>query len=60
MVKIEDDCVCCGLPCLGSSCPNKNVRHYYCDECGDETELYDFDGKELCLYCIKDKLHTIQ
>jgi hypothetical protein len=55
MTKKEDHCVDCGLPCLGSSCPNRNVLVYYCDQCGEEIgELYEVDGKDLCESCLKD------
>lgn len=51
-VRYEDQCCDCGLPCLGSSCPNKNVPVWYCDRCGDEgVDLYEVDGKEVCEYC---------
>ena len=40
MVRIENDCVGCDLPCI-SSCPYREVEHYYCDECkGDVAALY--------------------
>lgn len=58
MVKYENHCCGCavpGYPCLGSSCPNRNVPVYYCDKCGDELEeIYDVDGEELCEECLKD------
>ena len=62
MKRYENDCVSCPkeLGCLGSSCPMKNVLHYYCDECGDETDLYDFDGEELCIDCIKERLKPVE
>jgi hypothetical protein len=58
MLKIEDRCCGCaapGYPCEGNSCPNKNVRVYYCDKCGDEItdEVYEVDGKDLCEGCLK-------
>ena len=62
MVQYEDRCVGCssmGLPCYGNSCPNKNVPVHYCDECGDETQLYEFDGQELCIDCIRRMLHKV-
>ncbi len=62
MVKYEDECVGCrslGLPCHGDSCRNRNVPHFYCDECGEENELYEFDGKELCISCIENKLQKV-
>lgn len=39
MVKYEDECYGCATesyPCLGSACPNRHVKHLYCDECYDE------------------------
>jgi hypothetical protein len=38
MTKIENECCGCATesyPCLGSACPNRNVKHYYCDKCND-------------------------
>lgn len=56
MVRIEDDCVGCrdlGLYCMGSSCPNRNVKHFYCDRCKCESEeLYDVSGDEVCEDCL--------
>lgn len=59
MKQVENDCVDCGLPCLGNACPYRNVLHFYCDECGDEAELYHFNGKELCLNCIEESLEKV-
>lgn len=60
MISVEDECVDCGLPCLGSSCRYRNVKHYICDECGDEPEhLYKWQGRELCLECIEQELERV-
>ena len=59
MKRLENECVDCGLPCLGNSCPNRNVPRFYCDECGDEAQLYDFDGEELCIDCIEKRLDKV-
>lgn len=59
MKRLENECVDCGLPCLGKSCPNRNVSRFYCDECGDEAQLYDFDGEELCISCIEKRLDKV-
>ena len=62
MVKYEDECCGCAVPaypCLGSTCPNRHVAHHYCDDCGDETQLYEWDDKELCLDCIEKYLEKI-
>ena len=56
----ENECVGCGLPCWGSACPHSNVTRYYCDKCGEETELYHFDDEELCLDCIVDRLERVE
>lgn len=62
MKTIEDECVGCPPErgCLGSSCPYKNVVHYYCDDCGEETQLYYYDGKELCIDCIEKTLEKVE
>ena len=55
MVKIENHCVDCGLPCLGKACPNREVEVHYCDKCGEELEdIFEVDGEELCEECLKD------
>ena len=57
MRKIIDMCCDCATetyPCLGSSCPNRNVRVYYCDHCKCEIDgdIYEADGEELCEECL--------
>lgn len=62
MTKYEDECVCCPpeMGCLGSACPNRNVKHLYCDKCkADCEELYDYDGEELCEECLLDSFKKI-
>ena len=63
MIKYENECCDCavpGYPCMGSSCPNRNVKHPYCDKCkADCEELYDYDGEELCEDCLKDSFEKI-
>ena len=64
MKTIENECVGCtsmGLPCMGSSCPNRNVVRCYCDECGEETTLYYYDDdKELCADCLLEKFEIVE
>ena len=61
MVKYENECVSCGLPCLGNACPNRNVPHYYCDECKDEIEgdRYEEDGDDLCESCLLKRFRVV-
>ena len=61
MVRVESDCVECGLPCLYESCPHYRVVRYECDDCGDEVEdLYHFDGEELCIDCVEKRLERVE
>lgn len=60
MIKRENECVDCGLPCLGSSCPNRNVIRIYCDKCGEEGKIYHYDGEHLCITCIEDTLEEVE
>lgn len=55
MRRYEDECVSCGLPCLGSSCPNRNVLRIYCDRCDSEAD-YCFDEEDLCENCLEKEL----
>lgn len=58
MREVENNCVDCGLPCLGSSCPHRNAVFYYCDICGEYAE-YKIDGKDLCDKCAEEYLNEI-
>ncbi len=54
--KIENQCVDCGLPCLGNSCPYRNVPVDYCDDCGDEGAEYRLDNEDLCKECAEERI----
>lgn len=65
MISIENDCCGCAVPaypCLGESCPLRHQKHYYCDDCGDETDkLYRLDdGEELCESCVLERLEVAE
>lgn len=60
MIRYENECVSCGLPCLGSSCPNRNVVHYYCDYCGNEDRLYHYDNLEVCEECLLKQFEVVE
>ena len=64
MIKYENECCDCAVPaypCIGEGCPNRNVPHYYCDECGEESyDLYEFDGQQLCIDCIEKRLKKVE
>ena len=63
MIKYEDECCGCATesyPCMVGACPNRNVKHLYCDKCGDDCEeLYKCDGEELCEDCLLDSFDKI-
>ena len=56
----QNDCVGCPQGCIHCS-RGRDYRVYYCDDCvknaDDDTPLYDWDGKELCFDCIKERLN---
>ena len=54
------DCATPGFPCLGSSCPNRNVERFFCDKCGAEGRLYEYDGKELCDECLLENFPVVE
>lgn len=63
MISYENECVGCATesyPCLGAACSNRNVPHFYCDECGEESTLYEYDGEELCIDCIEKRLPVVE
>lgn len=62
MIEFENECVGCPpeMGCLGSTCKYINVPHYYCDECGDESKLYEYENKELCENCLLEKFPVVE
>ena len=64
MVCYENECCDCATPeypCLGNICPHRNVKHLYCDKCGEDVEtLYICDGYDLCEDCLKLKFEKIE
>ena len=60
MKKIENECVDCGLPCLGNSCKYRNVVRFYCDRCGEEETLYRYGDEELCQYCLLKEFEIVE
>lgn len=62
MIIIEDHCVECPteMGCLGKSCPYQDVEVFYCDECGEEDVLYEFEDEQLCINCILNRLHKVE
>lgn len=57
MVKYENECVGCDLPCAYGACSYYHVPHYFCDRCGEEThKLYDFDGEQFCYWCVDETI----
>ena len=59
MIVIENECVDCGYPCIYEACRFYRVVRYYCDLCGEEADLWRFDGHELCAECILKQLEEV-
>ena len=62
MKVIEHECVGCAseMGCNKNTCRYWNSAHYYCDNCGDEEQLYEFEGEQLCLNCIESRLEKVE
>lgn len=66
MIRYENQCCDCattGYPCLGTTCPCRHVKIYECDNCNEEVddgELYEFEGEQLCIDCIKERLNVVE
>ena len=59
MIKYENLCVGCPQGCI--NCGNKHAPVLVCDDCGDEdVELYEFEGKQLCEYCVIKSLVKVE
>lgn len=60
MIKIENDCVGCDLPCLGTTCPHREIPYFYCDDCEYECEeLFHYEEQQLCIDCIVKRLRKV-
>ena len=59
MIKYENQCVECGLPCLQTSCPWTHVEVHYCDECEKNEADYTVGDSEFCAGCL-DKIMNKQ
>lgn len=61
MIKHENGCVSCGLPCIGKACQYLDEIVFVCDDCGCEVEdLWEYDGKQLCLDCLLDAVPKVE
>ena len=56
MLRVENQCVDCGLPCIHNACPYYRVPVYYCDICGNEDAGYTIEGQDYCEDCAKEYL----
>lgn len=55
MIRIENRCAGCELPCIGDGCPYYRVTCLYCDYCGtEENELYEVGDEQLCKFCLPE------
>lgn len=63
MIKYEDSCVDCGLPCLGESCSHKHVPLMFCDKCKQEVDRLFYSpisiDAQLCEDCVLEELEEV-
>ena len=62
MVQTENECVNCGLPCIGDRCRYHSVTRFYCDNCHEEydtDELYMYNDEMLCKECLVENFQTV-
>lgn len=58
MIELIDNCVDCGLHCLGLGCPYYKRDYVVCDKCGAiirEAYTDEEDSYNLCVRCAKNE-----
>lgn len=58
MIKIIDNCVDCGLPCIFEACKYYKKDYVVCDKCGAviKTAYTDeYDSYDLCKECAENE-----
>ena len=60
MKRVVNECCNCSVPSYPctDSCSLREVEHYFCDKCGEDIDLddiYEADGEDLCIDCLKEK-----
>lgn len=61
-VRYENECVGCPkeMGCLGVACRYMNVPYYSCDQCGDEGDIYEYEGQHYCADCLLSLFEKVQ
>lgn len=59
MEKVES-CSGCELPCIGTICQYYEYRRFFCDECGTEAPLYEYEGQQLCSRCLCNNFKKVE
>lgn len=60
MLKLENNCVNCGLHCLGKDCKNVDVPTHYCDYCNKQVLAeYKIEEDDFCKKCANDYLQNL-
>jgi hypothetical protein len=59
MKKKVNNCVGCEVCYDYCEYRNSDYYEFYCDECGDETDLYYFENEELCACCALGRLEKV-
>lgn len=56
MIRIEDHCVHCDLPCMGKRCVYSKALFYICDTCEAYAKYEEQDGAMYCEDCFRQEL----
>ena len=60
MLVHREECVDCGLSCIGDICRYKNVLVYYCDKCPTYKRAdYMIDNDHFCEDCAKKYIQEL-
>lgn len=60
-IKYIDECCNCATPSYPCNGRHKKIRVPYCDDCGeDEETIYKYNGEDLCLRCIVQRLERVE
>jgi hypothetical protein len=61
MQRITNECCDCASGSYScGACSLREVKRFYCDKCGSETELFDLDGDELCQDCLLERIPKVE
>ena len=58
-MRVKDN-ACYGCPECVNCGRNRDYYYHECDQCGSTEQLYEFEGEELCVECILERLDKVE